>query len=54
MPRGMARVVNAGLLLEAVARKHPQWESRIRVTDRLLPEVNSHVYIVKGRQVYGR
>lgn len=48
MPRGMARVVNAGLLLEAVARKHPQWESRIRVTDRLLPEVNSHVYVVKG------
>ena len=34
MPRGMVRVVNAGMLLEAVARKHPQWESRIRVTDR--------------------
>jgi len=48
MPRGMARVVNAGMLLDAVARKHPAWESRIRVTDPLLPDVNSHIYIVKS------
>jgi len=47
MPRGMARVVNAGMLLEAVAGSHPAWESRIRVSDPLLPEVNSHTYIIK-------
>lgn len=48
MPRAMARIVNAGLLLSAVARKYPSWESRIRVTDPLLPSVNSHTYIIKG------
>lgn len=48
MPRGMARVVNVGLLLSAVARQYPKWESRIRVADPLLPELNSHTYIIKG------
>lgn len=48
MPRGMARVVNAEMLLEAVAAQHPGWESRIRVTDHILPEINSHTYIIKG------
>ncbi|WP_289755258.1 GNAT family N-acetyltransferase [uncultured Duncaniella sp.] len=48
MPRGMARVVNAGLLLETVAQANPKWASRIRVTDPLLPQVNSHTYIIKG------
>ena len=47
MPRGMARVVNVGMLLEAVAKSHPAWESRIRVSDPLLPEVNSHTYIIR-------
>ena len=47
-PRGMARVVNAGLLLQAMAATNPKWESRIRVADPLLPEVNAHTYIIKG------
>lgn len=51
MPRGMARVVNAALLLECVAKAYPQWQSRIRVSDPLLPEVNAHTYLVKDGNV---
>lgn len=46
MPRAMARITNAGMMLEAVAQARPKWESCIRVTDRLLPEINSHTYII--------
>ena len=46
MPRGMARVVNAGMLLESVAARYPSWTSRVRVSDALLPDVNSHTYII--------
>ena len=48
MPRGMARVVNAELMLSAIAARNPKWESRIRVTDPLLPEINNHTYIIKA------
>ncbi|MBP3303225.1 MAG: GNAT family N-acetyltransferase [Muribaculaceae bacterium] len=48
MPRGMARVVNAGMLLETVARANPKWESRIRVKDPVLTHMNSHTYVIKG------
>lgn len=50
MPRGMARVVNAGLLLSAVAASHEKWQSRIRISDRLLPSVNAHTFIVSKGQ----
>lgn len=46
IPRGMARVVNASLLFEAVAKANPSWHSRIRISDPLLPAVNSHTYII--------
>ena len=48
MPRGMARVVNAGMLLSTVAARHDKWQSRIRVSDRLLPSLNAHTFIIKG------
>lgn len=51
MPRGMARVVNASSLLEAVAAANPRWKSVIRVSDPLLPEINSHTYIIKEGRV---
>lgn len=44
MPRGMARVVNAALLLGAVAASDPALKCTLRVTDHLLPELNSHTY----------
>lgn len=46
MPRGMARVVNAGELLGAVAASRPGFRCRIRVTDHILPEVNSHTFVL--------
>lgn len=51
MPRGMARVVNASMLLGAVASAYPKWKSSIRVSDPLLPEINSHTYIIKDGSV---
>lgn len=51
MPRGMARVVNAGLLLECVAQGNPAWVSSIRVTDPLLPDINSHTYLINRGKV---
>lgn len=48
MPRGMARIVNASLLLSAVAAADPKLSLAIRVTDHMLPDVNSHTYIIKG------
>lgn len=44
MRRGMARVVNARLLLSAVAAADPRLKCRVRVTDHLLPELNSHTF----------
>ncbi|MCM1163053.1 MAG: GNAT family N-acetyltransferase [Muribaculaceae bacterium] len=48
MPRGMARVVNARLLLDTVASADPKLECRVRVTDHILPELNSHSYLMAG------
>lgn len=47
IPRGMARIVNVSLLLSAVAEAHPEMKARIRVTDRLLPEINSHTFVIR-------
>lgn len=50
MPRGMGRIVNAGKALEAIAAAHPDFSCRLRVRDRLLPDYNSHTFIIgKGR-----
>lgn len=46
MPRGMGRVVNAALMLRAVAEAHPKYHSVIRIADPLLPDINSHTYII--------
>lgn len=46
MPRGMARVVNAQLMLEAVAEANPKFRCAMRVTDHIMPEVNSHTYVI--------
>lgn len=51
MPRGMGRVVNARLLLEAVAAANVDYRAAIRVTDRMLPDVNSHTFIIHGGEV---
>ena len=46
MPRGMGRVVNARMLLDAVAAAYPDFKCRIRVSDPELPDINSHTYII--------
>lgn len=47
--RGMARVVNVMMCLEAMASAHPEWKCAIKVRDDLMP-FNSHFYFVdKGR-----
>jgi len=48
IPRGMARVVNASLLLGAVAAGAPDLKCTVRVTDHILPELNSHTYRLEG------
>ncbi|MDE6417816.1 MAG: GNAT family N-acetyltransferase [Duncaniella sp.] len=47
MPRGMGRVVNVMSALSAVAEAYPKLATRIRVTDHLLPELNSHTYVIR-------
>lgn len=47
IPRGMARVVNARILLQAVAQARPELRCAIRVTDHLLPELNSHTFALR-------
>lgn len=46
MPRGMGRLVNVGKALSAVAAGNPHFSCRLRVTDKLLPDYNSHTFIV--------
>lgn len=46
MPRGMGRFVNVGKALEIIAAADPKFRSCIRVTDSLLPDYNSHTFIV--------
>lgn len=44
-PRGMARITNPSVALEAIANKYPNLKYRCRITDTLLPE-NSHIYMI--------
>ncbi|WP_297071126.1 GNAT family N-acetyltransferase [uncultured Duncaniella sp.] len=46
MPRGMGRFVNVGKALSIVAASDPKFTSRIRVTDDILPDYNSHTFIL--------
>lgn len=48
--RGMGRIVNVELCLQAVAAADSDWRAVMRVTDRLLPE-NSHTYRCGGGRV---
>lgn len=49
-PRGMARIVNAGLCLATIAEANPTWRSRIRVSDPMIAE-NNHTFITEGGQL---
>ncbi len=46
MPRGMGRFVNVGKALEIIAASDPKFKTCIKVSDELLPEYNSHKFIV--------
>lgn len=46
-PRGMARIVNVDLALQAIAAAHPSYRARIRVSDPLL-RWNSGIYRLGG------
>lgn len=46
-PRGMMRIVNPMMALQAVAASHPDLSLAIRLTDQLMP-INSHTYIISG------
>lgn len=52
MPRGMGRVVCAKTALDAIAASAPEFNCRLRITDPLLPDINSHTYIV-GKGICG-
>ncbi len=51
LPRGMGRIVNVKMCLDAVAAANPDLSLKIKVTDDLLSSLNSHVYIIKGGEV---
>lgn len=51
MPRGMGRIVNVAKCLESIAREDPKRRLKIRVTDHLLPELNSHTFIMADGSV---
>ncbi len=44
IPRGMCRVVNAGVALSIIAAAYPEFNAVIRVTDPILSDVNTHTY----------
>ncbi len=48
--RGMCRIINVAMCLEAVAANNPEWESSVRVTDPLLAE-NNHIYLIRNGEV---
>lgn len=48
MPRGMGRLVNVGKALSIIAAAYPDFKCRVRVTDKLLPALNSHTFIVEN------
>ncbi len=47
MPRGMGRLVNVEKALSAIAAADPGFSCSIRVSDKLLPDYNSHTFIIK-------
>ncbi|MCM1519956.1 MAG: GNAT family N-acetyltransferase [Lachnoclostridium sp.] len=51
MPRGMARIVNVEKCLQAIAEGNPKFKCKIRVTDPILRQLNSHTYIIHGGKV---
>ncbi len=50
MPRAMGRLVNVNVALSAVASAYQDFKCRIRVVDDLLPEYNSHTFIIEKGQ----
>lgn len=46
MPRGMCRIVNVHKALSIIAKSHPEFSCKIRVTDPILNEVNNHTYCI--------
>ncbi|MCM1138838.1 MAG: GNAT family N-acetyltransferase [Duncaniella sp.] len=48
MPRGMCRVVNVEKALSIIAESHPDFGCKIRVTDPILSDVNSHTFHIKS------
>lgn len=46
MPRGMGRLVNVGKALSVIAAADPKFTCRLRVSDRLLPTYNSHIFVI--------
>lgn len=48
--RGMARIVNVGMTLEAIAAANPDWRCTIRVHDRMIEE-NNHTYVIEQGKV---
>lgn len=47
MPRGMGRLVNVRKALEIVAKAYPKFKCAIRIEDKLLNEINSHIYLIR-------
>lgn len=47
MPRGMCRLVNVQKSLSIIANAHPEFSCKIRVTDPILNDVNSHIFVIK-------
>lgn len=45
--RGMARIVNVKLCLDAIAQGHPDYKAKIRVYDNMLDD-NNHIYIIEN------
>ncbi len=48
---GMARIVDVGRCLSAVAAAYPELCTTMRVTDRIIPD-NSHYYVIKNGSLY--
>lgn len=46
-PRGMGRLVNVRKALEIVAKAYPKFKCHLRIADRLLSEVNSHIFYIE-------
>ena len=47
MPRGMCRVVDAGKALAIIAAACPDFHCSVRISDSILPDVNSHTFVVE-------